>query len=139
MKIVQINTTCGSGSTGKICLSVSKLLSAKKIDNYVFYTQGKSDYSCGVKFATDRYKKIQALRSRIFGNYGFNSRSATQRLLRALDSIQPDIIHLHNIHGHDCDLRMLLQYIKIQKIKLYWTFHDCWTFTAYCPHFDMIG
>ena len=139
MSIVQINTTCGSGSTGKICLSVSELLSQKNVENYVFYTQGQSDHPCSVKFATDRYKKVQALRSRVFGNYGFNSRSATKRLLRLLDSIRPDIIQLHNIHGHDCDLEMLLKYIKAQKIKLYWTFHDCWAFSAYSPYFDMIG
>ena len=25
-----------------------------------------------------------------------------------------------------------------KKTKLFWTFHDCWAFTAYCPHFTMI-
>lgn len=139
MKVVQINTTCGTGSTGKICVAVSKLLTQKGIENYILYTQGHSDYPLGIKFAGDKYKKIQALKSRIFGNYGFNSHLATKRLIQHLDKIQPDIVHLHNIHGHDCDLTMLFRYLKKKQLKLFWTFHDCWAFTGYCTHFDYEG
>ena len=32
MKIVQINAVCGNGSTGKICVDISKLLTEKGID-----------------------------------------------------------------------------------------------------------
>ena len=32
---------------------------------------------------------------------------------------------------------MLLRYLKVHRIKVFWTFHDCWAFTAYCPHFTM--
>ena len=34
---------------------------------------------------------------------------------------------------------MLFNYFKEKNIRLYWTFHDCWAFTGYCPHFDMAG
>jgi glycosyltransferase involved in cell wall biosynthesis len=30
---------------------------------------------------------------------------------------------------------MLFSYFSRNKTKLIWTFHDCWAFTAYCPHF----
>lgn len=56
-----------------------------------------------------------------------------------LDEIQPDIIHLHNLHGHNCHLGLLFRYIKQKNIKVFWTFHDCWAFTGYCPHYDMAG
>lgn len=137
MKIVQLNATCGSGSTGKICMSVSKLLTERGIENYILYTEGHSDYAAGIKYAEKSYKKFQALKSRIFGNYGFNSRKATKTLIGHLEEIQPDIVHIHNIHGHDCDLEMLFTYFKRKGTRLYWTFHDCWAFTAYCPHFTM--
>ena len=139
MKIVQINTTCGAGSTGKICVAVSQLLSQHNIENYILYTQGKSSYPLGRKFSFGTYKKLQALKSRILGNGGFNSHLATHCLLHHLDRISPDVIHLHNIHGHDCDLTMLFRYIRKKKIKLYWTFHDCWAFTANCPHFTLVN
>ena len=119
MKVVQINTTCGAGSTGKICVAVSKLLTAKNIENYILYTSGKSDYPLGIKFAGDKYKKVQALKSRILGNYGFNSNYATRKLIKELERIQPDIIHIHNIHSHDCNLSILFNYIKQKNIKVF--------------------
>lgn len=139
MKVVQINATCGAGSTGKICVAISELLDKQNIENYVFYTQGNSQHKNGVKYADKKYIKMQALKSRVLGNYGFNSKLATKKLIAQLSQIKPDIVHLHNIHAHNCDLELLFKYFKREKIKLFWTFHDCWVFTGYCPHFDMIG
>lgn len=137
MNIVQINATCGVGSTGKICVSVSELLKTENIENHILYVSGNSSFPYGVKYTSDKYIKLQALKSRIFGNYGFNSKSATKQLINKLHQINPDIVHLHNLHGHNCNLTMLFSYLKEQNIKLFWTFHDCWAFTAYCPHFTM--
>ncbi len=139
MKVVQINATCGAGSTGKISVEISKLLSAKGIENYIFYFEGESDYPTGRKITTDYYLKSQALLSRAFGYYGFNSKSATKRLIEEIENVNPDIIHLHNIHCHGCNLQLLFEYLKNKKTKLVWTFHDCWAFTGYCMYFDMVG
>lgn len=136
MKVVQINSVCGYGSTGKICVGISKALNLQTIENYILYCSGNSAYSQGIK-CSEKIPKIQALRSRVLGNYGFNSKVATKRLLAELDRIAPDIVHLHNLHGHNCNLDMLMDYCRGHKIKLVWTFHDCWAFTAYCPHFIM--
>lgn len=139
MKIVQLNITCGVGSTGKICLAVSQILNDRGVENYILFSEEDSDYEYGIKYA-DRFEiKLQALKSRVFGNYGFNSKALTKKLISKLDEIKPDIVHLHNLHGHGCNLEMLFGYFKEKNIKLYWTFHDCWAFTGYCPHFDMIG
>ena len=138
MKLVQINTTCGSGSTGKICVSVSKVLNSRGIENYVIYSNGHSDYPGAIKCA-ERFPKLQALKSRLFCNYGFNSSASTRKIIAELDRIQPDIVHLHNLHGHNCNLEMLMNYFREKKIKLFWTFHDCWAFTGYCPYYDMVA
>lgn len=139
MKVVQINATCGVGSTGAICVAVSRLLTEQGIENYILYSSGKSEYPLGIKYMDDADAKVQALRARIFGNYGFNSQKATKRLIAELERIEPDVVHLHNLHGHNCDLTMLFSYFKKKQTKLFWTFHDCWSFTAYCPHFSMIA
>ena len=138
MRVVQINTTCGVGSTGKICLGISQLATADNIENYILYSTGTNGYRLGISCSNDRYRKIQALKSRLFGNYGFNSKKATRKMIPARERIRPDLVHLHNIHGHDCDLELLFGYFRQKKTKLVWTFHDCWTFTAYCPHFTMV-
>lgn len=137
MKIVQINATCGIGSTGKICVGISELASARNIENYILFSSRTNGYPLGIACSGDRYLRIQALKSRILGNYGFNSKKATQKMIRELERIRPDVVHLHNIHGHDCDLELLFSYFHRKKTKLIWTFHDCWSFTAYCPHFAM--
>ena len=139
MKIVQINTVCGTGSTGKICVSVSELLNGKQIENYILYTSGASDHPNAISCGNRYYTKFQALKSRIFGNYGFNSVWETRRMIRELERIKPDIMHLHNIHGHDCHLEILFDYLKKQKIKVFWTFHDCWAFTGYCPYYTLVA
>ncbi|MBQ9761482.1 MAG: glycosyltransferase [Oscillospiraceae bacterium] len=138
MKIVQINTTCGIGSTGKISVDISRLLTGKGIENYVIYSSRSDGYGMGISCCGDGYQKLQALKSRIRGNYGFNSVRATKKIIAALDKIGPDIVHLHNIHGHDCNLELLFTYFREKKTKLVWTFHDCWAFTGYCPHFTMV-
>lgn len=139
MKIVQINTTCGAGSTGKICMAVSQILTENKTENYILYSSAKSEYSFGIKYSNILSVKLQALYSRIAGNYGFDAKHTTKKLIKTLKKINPDIIHIHNIHSHACNLEILFNYIRKNNIKTYWTFHDCWAFTGYCPHFDMIG
>ncbi len=138
MKIVQINSVCGSGSTGKICVAVSKLLTAHHIENYILYAVGASDNPLAQKYMTPTEVKIGALKSRMTGRFGFQSAAATRRLIRELDAIAPDVVHLHNIHSHNVHLQLLFSYFKRKKIKIFWTFHDCFAFTAYCMYFDMV-
>ena len=69
MEIVQINATCGIGSTGKICVSISELLNRKGIENYIFYASGNSDYPLGKRYMSQQEVKWNAGKSRIFGNY----------------------------------------------------------------------
>lgn len=136
MTVVQINATCGVGSTGKICVGIGNVLTANAIENYILCSKTNGDPR-GIVCSDDRYIKLQVLKSRILGNYGFNSRKATRYMICQLERIQPDVVHLHNIHGHDCDLKMLFTYFKKKKVKLIWTFHDCWAFTGYCTYFTM--
>ena len=137
MKVVQINTTCGIGSTGKICVGISKLLDENGIENHILYSSWSNDHPNGIPCSNQWYIRWQALKSRMLGNYGFNSKTATQKMIAELERISPDVVHLHNIHGHDCDLELLFSYFKEHGTKLVWTFHDCWAFTGYCTHFTM--
>ena len=139
MVIVQINFSCTWGSTGKICDSVSKLLTEKGVENYIFYTYGKNPehFSHYIKYGNAVHEKFQGLKVKLFGNYGFTSGRATRFLIKQLDKIKPDAVHIHNIHGHDCHFEKLFHYLKEKHIKVFYTFHDCWAFTGYCPHFTM--
>lgn len=139
MKIVQINAVCGMGSTGEITVKISNMLNEHNIENYVFYTYGKSKYEQGVKYSTNLTVGLNAVMAKVLGNYGFNSHFSTKKLIRKLKQIKPDIIHLHNIHGHDVNLKTFFKYLKESGVRVIWTFHDCWAFTGYCMHFDLLN
>ena len=115
MKIVQINSVCGSGSTGKICVSISELLSQKGIENYILYASGNSDYPFGRRYMSSWEVKWNAGISRVMGNWGFTSAAATKRLIAELNKIRPDIVHLHNLHAHNVHLGLMFSYLKKNK------------------------
>ena len=139
MKVVQINSVCASGSTGKICASVSGILTEKGIENYILYAYGESDFPAAQKYMSSNEIKTEALKAKLSGNYGFQSKSATRRLTALLDSISPDIVQLHNLHSHNVNLEELFRYFKQRRTKLAWTFHDCWAFTGYCMYYDLVN
>lgn len=136
MKVVQINSVCGIGSTGRIVKSISEIATEKGIGNHIFYGSGKCDYALATCIENNWYLKLSILKTRLFGKHGFYSQIATRKLLKRLDEINPDIIHLHNIHGHYINVKMLFRYIKQHDIKTIWTLHDCWAFTGHCAHYD---
>ncbi len=136
MKIVQINATCGQGSTGKICVSISRLLVECGVENYVLYSVGNSDYRYGIKYCGDKLRLLQSLFEKVTGSYGFGLSISTKKLIKELDRINPDIVHIHNIHTHDCNIGILCDYLKRKNKRVFWTFHDCWAFTGYCTYFD---
>ncbi len=134
MKIVQINSSL-NGSTGMIARDISDYLDTKNIDNRLYYTQGSSNISKYINYSSRKEIKLNALKSRIIGNYGFNSNHSTKILINYLEEYNPDIVHIHNIHGHDVNLETLVQYLNEKGKKIIWTMHDCWLYTGYCPYY----
>lgn len=62
----------------------------------------------------------------------------TWHLIQYMERINPDIVHLHNIHGHYMNYKMLFQYLKKKNCQVVWTFHDCWPVTGKCAHFTEV-
>ena len=70
---------------------------------------------------------------------GIYARRATRSLIKRLDEIKPDIIHLHNLHGWFINLPLLFKYIKKNNTRVLWKFSDCWPFTGQCPGFASVN
>ena len=138
MKVVQINSVSGRGSTGKICVAVSKLLTERGIENYILHSTDGNTYPLGIQYMSSLEVKFEALKAKVFGSYGFQAKRATKRLIQKIEEISPDIIHIHNIHGHNVNLEMFFSYLRGKKVKVFWTFHDCWSFTSYCVYSDLV-
>ncbi len=71
MKVVQINSVCGVGSTGRIAVDISKKLNDEGVENYIFYCTGHSDYENGIKFGGTLNVRTHQLGTRLLGKHGF--------------------------------------------------------------------
>ena len=139
MKVVQINSVYGIGSTGGIAMNIQNYLKKSGIESRCIYGYGKGDYPDTYKMQKTLELKYNIARGRITGHHGFYNRHATRNAIDYMKMYDPDIIHLHNIHGYYINIEMLFEYIKQYQKKVIWTFHDCWPFTGHCSCFDMIN
>lgn len=139
MKVVQINTFSYK-STGTIMMNIHKELLKQGYDSYVVWGRGRKPKDNSEIYMNDKLGVyFHGLYSRLTGKTGFASKSATKKLLKRLDEINPDVVHLHNIHGYYINIELLFNYLKRKKIRVIWTLHDCWSFTGQCPHFTYVN
>ena len=142
MKILQINSVCGVGSTGKIAENL-------------YWEYKKQGYECKValgrreggtiptqdriQIGSSKDYLLHALQARFFDDCGFGSRAATRNFLKQMESFDPDVIHLHNLHGYYINVEYLFSFLAESKKKVIWTLHDCWPMTGHCAHFDYLN
>lgn len=142
MKIAMINAW-SIGSTGNIMLGCAKAAMKRGNEVHVFskawigqnYDTIPNHHVIGDYFLNRVHIKL----AKYTGFHGCFSIFSTLKLVRELNDIKPDIIHLHNLHGWFVNLPILFTYIKKHRIPIVWTLHDCWTFTGHCPHFEIEG
>ena len=140
MRIMQVNSV-PYGSTGRIMFALADC--ANKEGHTVFCTTGfswhKTDHPDYFLTSGILEKELHTILAKYTGYNGHFSHHATKKLIRFLDTYQPDVLHLHNLHGWYLNLPMLFHYIKSKRIPVVWTLHDCWAFTGQCAHFLFVG
>ena len=132
MKVAQINNSL-TGSIGKIIVEINKVLDQHHIDHHTYLSDGKTTESISI-FSSPYYRKANALLTKINGRYGFECKLATKHLIKSLKADRPDVILIHNIHGHDVDLPTFFAGLNELNCKVFWLFHDCWAFTGGCAY-----
>jgi glycosyltransferase involved in cell wall biosynthesis len=138
-KLLLINSGINSGSTGRIAEEIGLLANSNGWTSYIAYgrTENKSQLE-KIKMGNKLSLYWHVLLTRLFDWHGLASSRATQKLIEQIQTINPDIIHLHNIHGYYLNYKILFQYLKKSNIPVVWTLHDCWAFTGHCVYFDYI-
>ena len=140
MRILYINSV-PNGSTGKICRDLYDLAIENGFDCCIAYGRGNIDSkynSIRIGNNFDVYQHV--LKTRVFDRHGLESKKATKSFLKEVSIFNPDIIHLHNIHGYYINIPLLFEYFKENPdIKIIWTLHDCWSFTGHCAYFTYSG
>lgn len=139
MKIFQLNTVYkNGGSTGRIVYDLQKIHEQEGMDSYIAYGYKTSNDIAVKTICLQGWwrRKWNILKTRLFARHGFYNITETKRLIKYIDEVKPDIIHLHNIHNHYVNVEMLFDFIKKYDIPVVWTLHDCWPFTGWCAYFD---
>lgn len=139
MKIISINLGNFS-STGKIAKGIQDISSYYGCEYYLSYPENNSnklkcdnDIIIGTKFG----RRISVRICQVVGFHGCGSVFATMSLIKQIEAKNPNILHLHNLHGSYINIPMLFRFIKKRKMKVVWTLHDCWSFTGQCPYFTL--
>lgn len=133
MKVAFINSVYPYGSTGRIVKNLANFVEQKGGQAKIFYGRGeKSDGLLQSKISL----YLNAFKSRIFGKEGLRCRKNTQKLIKGLKDFNPDVIHLHNLHGYYLNYEILFDFLKKFDKKVIWTLHDEWAFTGHCAYFD---
>ena len=136
--VVRINT-----STGRIMQEIGQLAMNNGWESYIAYSYGRDGIKpCDSKLVPVGNKADVAwhgLVTRLTDRHGLASEGATRAFIREIERIQPDIIHIHNIHGYFLNYRVLFDYLAKCNTPVVWTVHDCWLYTGHCYYYSYIG
>ncbi len=139
MKHAHLNSV-PNGSTGSIMLGQHRRLLEGGEESRAFWGRGRSAAgSDECNFGSKLGFYLDVLQTRLDGRAGFHSAAATRKLLRELDALNPDVVHIHNIHGYYVNVEMLFDWLVRRGCRVEWTLHDCWAFTGHCAHFTSVG
>ncbi|MBS6396761.1 MAG: glycosyltransferase [Clostridiales bacterium] len=137
MKVLQISTVCGSGSVGRITVDIYHTLEKNGDSGIIAY--GRRTAPEGIdayRFGSSPDMGFHVLSTFFKGEHGFASAGQTRRLIARIEQWDPDVIHLHNIHGFVLQVELLFAYLKKAGRPVVWTLHDCWSYTGHCAFYD---
>lgn len=142
MRVLLINEVCGYGSTGRICTDLAETVIGRG---------GQARVTCGRRPAPAQYQDIavqigkrrdlllHVLRARLDDGAGFGSRRATEQFVQWVREYNPDLVHLHNLHGYYLNIEVLSGYLKTCGRPVIWTLHDQWAFTGHAAYCEAAG
>ena len=133
-KRIAVVNTYNRMSTGNIAKSICDGVADKFITK-LFYGRLKDKWDNDSVFVGENklWNLLNNAYVKISGNIGGAHKSATRKLIKELKKFNPDIVHLHNIHGNYLNYSMLFNYLKDKNVVI--TMHDCFWLTGRCAHF----
>lgn len=112
-------------------------------ESYIAYSRGRD----GIKPCKSQLIPVgnrwsvawHGFATRFFDRHGLSSDRATRQFIRQIEELQPDIIHIHNVHGYFLNYKILFDYLAHCDIPVVWTVHDCWSYTGHCYYYSFVG
>lgn len=136
MKVCQINTVYGKGSTGKIVRDLHKGLLESKHESIVIYpVKNEGENENGIYTVSNKLlSRASAVYRRLLGRQFDGAFIQTSRIIRILKKETPDVVHLHCINGNNINVYRLLNYLAKSKTKTILTIHAEFMYTGGCEH-----
>lgn len=136
-RIFNISGAINFGAPGRIVEQIGLLAQKHGYEVLVAHSTRNENPSQLPHFAmTTRYDEMtHALGAKFLDLHGLLSTRQTRKLIEHIKIFNPDLIHLHNIHGYFCNFKVLFEYLDTVDTPVVWTMHDCWPFTGRCFHF----
>lgn len=140
MKILIVNTNENEGGAAKTAKRLYNALLSQNIHVQYLVDNKTSDNYKIIAFTSkfDKLKKVfrqqyDQLTVKFYKNrtgmiFSPNNTIFTDKFIKKIDEINPDIVHLHWVNGGMINIKDL---IKINK-PIVWTMHDSWLFTGGC-------
>ena len=143
-KLLHINPVLRtSTSTGRIIQEIGTVAMASGWDNYIAYSKGRDGVmpsaSKLIPVGSKLSVALHGLITRFLDMHGLGSVLATKKFVKEIERLQPDVIHIHNIHGYFLNYKVLFDYLSKTDIPVIWTVHDCWLYTGHCYHYASAG
>lgn len=135
-KLLQINV-CLNLSTGKIAQQIGELALSKGWESWIAYSGRETNVSSKsnvIRVGSYLDACVHYMKQKFLDNEGLNSSCNTRKLLKKMGEIKPDVVHLHNIHDHYLNYKLLFEYLAKNKIPVVWTQHDQWATTGHCMY-----
>jgi len=135
MKILQINTVCTGSSTATISAQLARLVTAIGGESLIAYGRNEAAPSVeSIRIENMSEFLTHALLSRLTDRQGFFSTPATRKLCDFIHRYNPDVIHLHNLHGYYLNIKILFETLAKLDKPVVWTLHDCWALSGHCVY-----
>lgn len=138
-KILEINTVADStNAVGRLMMATADYL--RGLGHQCVVAAGRGDFSrVDFKIGTRAQVYRHYFGSRMCDSEGHHSSKATRALIDYMQQMRPDVVHLHNLHGHYLNVSMLMGYLAHSEAKIVLTLHDLWWITGHCTHFSHNG
>lgn len=136
MKVVLVDVNYKHSSTGKIVHDLCDLLNHNGHETKVLFGRGEkpSSKEKAIRIASVFEVFFHALLTRLTGLTGYFSFFATKRLINEIKKFNPDVVHLHELHGYYVNFGKVVEFLKKEKIPTVWTFHCEFMYTGKCGY-----
>lgn len=136
MRVYQVNCTARF-STGKLAEAIHNELICQDEQARLAYGNGGEEKENFYHISSLTVQRLDGKYQQITGAESLCTLPGTKRLIKDIEAFQPDIIHLHNLHGNYLHLNRFFAYLHKKQIPVVITLHDCWLLTGGCTHFTV--